>query len=158
MKELTKREEQFCTLYALLQNETEAARLAGFKLTPKKSGVRMLEREEIRKRISEKKAEFEDTATAKAGLRRLAFGSIADAVKLMQNSILDPDELDLFMVSDLKIGASGITEIKFFDRHKALESLACLEGAANDSDGALPFYKALENSAKIVSEKREENE
>ena len=46
-------------------------------------------------------------------------------------------------------------EIKFFDRQKALERLEELQ--AGTSDGALPFYRALERSAALFSPEGGEN-
>ena len=87
-----------------------------------------------------------------AGYRRLAFGSVADAVRLLLTSDgdapLDPETLDLFLVSEIKRPKAGGLEIKFFDRQKALDRLSELLGG--NTDGALPFYAALEASAKAL--------
>ena len=48
-------------------------------------------------------------------------------------------------------------EIKFFDRLKALEALAALE-AVGSGESSLPFYKALESSAKLISERQDDLE
>ena len=91
--------------------------------------------------------------------RRLAFGSVSDAVRLLLHEAgdepLDLDRLDLFLVSDIKRPKGGGMEIKFFDRQKALERLEELQ--AGTSDGALPFYRALERSAALFSPEGGEN-
>lgn len=152
MKKLTRREEDFCRLYASLQNEAEAARTAGYAVLPKRAGARLLQREEIRQRILSIREKTDLLSQAKSGFRRLAFGSAGDAVRLITDPAADPESLDLFMVSSVKAGSSGITEIKFFDRQKALESLAELENRG-DLDGPLSLYSALESSARLVSGK-----
>lgn len=146
MKELTKRETEFCRFYSLLSNEREAAYLAGYGITHKKAGLRLLQREEIRNKILEMKKENDSLLQAKSGLRRLAFGTVADAVKLIRDDTADPDSLDLFMVSDIKYSKGGAVEIKFYDRLKALESLALIENEQT-KDTPLSFYSALESSA-----------
>ena len=76
------------------------------------------------------------------GYERLAFGSTADAFRLLMSSgeDLDVAQLDLFNVAEIKKPKDGAMEIKFFDRLKALEQLGSIpedEGAANG------FYEAL---------------
>ncbi|MBR5543910.1 MAG: hypothetical protein IKU66_00405 [Clostridia bacterium] len=85
-----------------------------------------------------------------AGLQRLAFGSCADAVKLIlsanQDTSPDIDSLDLFNVSEIKFTCGKGMEIKFFDRLKALEKLSEISQSGKET-GALSFYEALERSA-----------
>ena len=69
--------------------------------------------------------------------------------------MLGTEKLDLFNVSEIKRPKGGGLEIKFFDRLKALEHLEQL-CTGGDEDSALPFYKALENSAaKVRNDKLE---
>ena len=85
------------------------------------------------------------------GYRRLAFGDIQSAVKLLYES--DEDVLanlssyDLFNVSEIKRAKGGGMEIKFFDRLKALERLNEL---AQKSEKKLTgsIFEALEESAR----------
>lgn len=84
----------------------------------------------------------------RAGLAKLAFGDIADAVRLLMLEET-PDAaagLDLFNVAELKRGKGGF-EVKFFDRFRALEALARI--AENDSRAAnaVPFFEALARGA-----------
>lgn len=144
-KQLSKKEKEFSAYYLELGNGREAAARAGY-LIPKKAAGRLLERSEIKKYIHSLLSKREDVADARTGFRRLAFGSVADAVRLLDGERENLDGLDLFMVSDIKIPKGGGMEIKFFDRQKALESLAELEKAGSD-DTALPFYSALRKSA-----------
>lgn len=87
---------------------------------------------------------------ALAGLRRLAFGRINDALALLQD---DPGEisaerLDLFNVAEIKRPKGGGLEIKFFDRLEALERLAELEDRAAGTSSADSFFSALQKSSK----------
>lgn len=83
------------------------------------------------------------------GYDKLAFGGIADAVRLMFCD--DPDQLeirgmDLFNVAEIKRPKGGGMEIKFFDRIKALQ---CLEQISeNREEGPGGFYRALEQGVR----------
>ena len=150
-KKLTKKEVDFCRHYVRLRNPKEAALRSGFTLLPEYRGVAMLSRKEIREKITQLEKECPATSNlVSAGLKRLAFGSVSDAIRLIlcvnENCSPDIDSLDLFDVSEIKITNGKGMEIKFFDRLKALERLADI--SCDDSDnGALSFYEAIERSA-----------
>ena len=150
-KKLTKKEVDFCRHYVRLRNPKEAAIRSGFTLLPEYRGVAMLSRKEIKEKITQLEKECPATSNlVSAGLERLAFGSVSDAIRLIlcvnENSSPDIDSLDLFNVSEIKITNGKGMEIKFFDRLKALERLADI--SCDDSDnGALSFYEAIERSA-----------
>ncbi|MBP5617667.1 MAG: terminase small subunit [Clostridia bacterium] len=105
----------------------------------------MLSREEIRRAVARME---EETARrrAAAGYARIAYGSIADAVRLAfaVEVPADLDEMDLYAVSEIKRSKTGV-EIKFHDRLKALDRLS--ELSETDADRAAPFYRALEQAA-----------
>lgn len=149
-EKLSKKEQDFCRYYVHLRSPREAAALAGWLLLPERCGEKLLEKKKIRDEISRLEAQQDGFRLAKAGFRRLAFGSVADAIRLLDGERDNIDGLDLFMVSDIKIPKGGGMEIKFFDRQKALESLASMENLA-DNGSSLPFYNALEKSAFLVS-------
>ena len=94
----------------------------------------------------------------RAGLRRLAFGEIQDAILLLfadENEILEKlPELDLFSVSEIKRPKGGGMEIKFFDRIRALEKLRDTKNEAPTQP--LSFYRALEEGAKNAGSAFEE--
>lgn len=155
-KNLTKKETDFCRWYVRLRNPREAAQRAGYSIMPEYAALRLLAKKHIREKITELEKEIRaDQSLVSAGLQRLAFGSISDAVKLILsagNDISpDVDALDLFNVSEIKYTCGKGMEIKFFDRLKALERL----GDITDSEGrssALSFYEAIERSAKRDAE------
>lgn len=82
---------------------------------------------------------------ASAGLRRLAFGRINDALELLKDdqSGVSAERLDLFNVAEIKKVKGGGVEIKFFDRLEALERLAEIESRASETSAADSFFNAL---------------
>ena len=150
-KKLTKKEIEFCRWYVRLRNPRESALRSGFTILPEQRALNLLSKDSIRQKIAE--LENENSADSKlisAGLQRLAFGSVTDAVKLIlsarDNTSPDIDSLDLFNVSEIKFTSGKGMEIKFYDRLKALEKLSDLS-CDDGSDGMLSFYQAIEKSA-----------
>ncbi len=155
-RKLTKKELDFCRIYVRLRNPKEAAIRAGYEILPEYRAISLLSKKEIRQKITELEKEVTaDENLISAGLQRLAFGSCADAVKLIlsanQDTTPDIDSLDLFNVSEIKFTCGKGMEIKFFDRLKALEKLSEISQSGNDT-GALSFYEALERSATKLTE------
>ncbi len=155
-KKLTKRELDFCRIYVRLRNPKESAIRAGYEILPEYRAISLLSKKEIRNKINELEKEVTaDETLISAGLQRLAFGSVADAVKLMistsENSSPNIDSLDLFNVSEIKYTCGKGMEIKFFDRLKALEKLSEISQSGKES-GALSFYEAIERSAEKFTE------
>ena len=149
-KKLTKKEIEFCRWYVRLRNPRESALRSGFTILPEQRALNLLSKDSIRQKIAE--LENENSADSKlisAGLQRLAFGSVTDAVKLIlsarDNTSPDIDSLDLFNVSEIKFTSGKGMEIKFFDRLKALEKLSDLS-CDDGNDGMLSFYQAIEKS------------
>ena len=127
-KKLTKRELLFCKL-AAKGNAESAALQAGYQSAPESVTRRLLSREEILLEIGRNavQAHSSQRSPSRIGYERLAFGSIADAVKLLYMEDPPPDTLekmDFFPISEIKRPKDGAMEIKFFDRLQALE---CLE-------------------------------
>lgn len=155
---MTEKERLFCAYYAEDGDARGCAARAGFVVAPRRSAARMLAREEIRNEIErlekEKKA---NTALVEKGLRRLAFGSVADALKLMlceeTMTSEEIEKLDLFNVSDIKRPKGGGLEIKFFDRLKALERLEKLGTGEENTQSS--FVQALSEGAKLLSQEEE---
>ena len=149
-RKLTKKELDFCRIYVRLRNPKESAIRAGFEILPEYRATSLLSKKEIRQKITELEKEVTaDENLISAGLQRLAFGSCADAVKLIlsanQDTSPDIDSLDLFNVAGIKFTCGKGMEIKFFDRLKALEKLSEISQSGKD-EGALSFYEALERS------------
>lgn len=149
-KKLSQKQVSFCRAFVRTRNPREAATAAGFLLFPERTAEKLLSDTAVKLKIEElDRALSVQRAELIAGYRRLAFGSVADAVRLLlasdSDEPLNPDTLDLFCVSEIKRPKGGGLEIKFFDRQKALDRLSELQEASADS--ALPFYKALERSA-----------
>lgn len=154
---MKKKEKLFCRYYAQSLNLREAANKAGYKKNSERAAVNLTEREDIKKEIRRKlKSENENGFSCiSAGLKRLAFGSVSDAMKLVfadREQLSDEfiESLDLFNVAEIKFQKTGAIEVKFADRLKALTLLSELE-ESDETDTALPFYKALEKSAQRLN-------
>ena len=155
MKALTKKEKQFARLYLATRNAREAAALMGLR-HPETAGGELLAGAGVKEEIARLAAERAPVGEAADGLRRIAFGSVADAIRLMMSDEMPPDldRLDLFCVSEIKKPKGGGIEIKFFDHIKALEALA---GLAEPPESTLsPFLQALKKGAEQLSVTEEE--
>lgn len=152
-KELSKKERLFCDFYSRTRNTREAAFKAGYILTPERAAERLMCRKDIQEAITKlDEKRIAKTADISAGLKRAAFGSIADAIRLLFDENLtaeDIDGLDLFCISEIKRPKGGGMEIKFIDRLKALEKLQNLAEISSDRE-KIPFVEAIEKSAKAV--------
>ncbi len=155
---MTPKEEKFCCFYALNSNARLSAILSGYKGIPEIKAMKLLARKDVAEKIRTYRKIYCDDLRALAitGYRQLAFGSIADCVKLIYDTDNLPplDTMNLFMISEIKKPKDGSMEIKFFDRIKALEKLTEIEQLSEES--SIPFYKALEKSADIFSSDEEE--
>lgn len=124
---------------------------------PQRSAAKLLAREDIRSEISRLEKEKRAVSSVERGLMRLAFGSVADAMKLMlceeSMSVEEIEKMDLFNVSDIKRPKGGGLEIKFFDRLKALERLEKIGAYEEGSQSS--FIKALADGAKLLSQEDE---
>ncbi len=138
----------FADCLMMLGNPQEAAIRIGIKPeSALKEGLRLKSSADVKRRLRSRKrggAEIE----ALAGLRRLAFGRINDALALLKDDFSESDfeHLDLFNVSEIKRVKGGGVEIKFFDRLEALEKLAEIEDKASDTAVADNFFTALQKS------------
>ena len=86
------------------------------------------------------------------GYEKLAFGGIADAVRLLFTE--EPDlaalgKMDLYNIAEIKRPKGGGMEIKFFDRLKALQ---CLEEMSESTGEPLPLYRTLQECARSFGE------
>ncbi len=145
---LTKKEIEFCRCFAICRDHREAAAKAGFAF-PDRSGMRLLAKDQVIAEIE--RITHKNTAVTSAvdGLKRIAFGSVADAVKLiLEPEKVDIERLDLFMVSELKCTDKCI-EIKFYDRIKALTALLEVTDSV-EADGTSQFVEAIFKGASAL--------
>lgn len=157
-KGLNAKEKLFCSYYAGFGDARGCAARAGYCISPSVTAQKLLARADIRAEIERLEKERKSfSAQVEKGLSRLAFGSVADALRLMlcEETITaeEIEKLDLFNVSEIKRPKGGGLEIKFFDRLKALEKLASLGGGEENTQSS--FIKALSEGARLLSE--EEN-
>lgn len=153
MDPLSERELLFCAYYSRTHSVREAAARAGFRRKPELTGIRLLEKENVRMEVERLEQRLLTAQEIRDGYRRLAFGPVTDAIKLLfleeAPSPGQLEEMDLFPIAEVKRPRTGGVEIKFFDRLKALEKLAQME-EQTAQDGALPFYEALEKGAQAL--------
>lgn len=150
---LTEKERLFCLYYSRTRSAREAASRAGYRVLPELKGLRLMQREDIMREIENQTQKLKTENDVRAGLERLSFGSVSDAVRLLYEKEVTPEMLenmDLFQVSEIKRGVNGGIEMKFFNRLQALEKLSCLEEQSDSSSTSAPFYEALEKGAKAL--------
>jgi len=150
---INRREALFCREYVYSGSAKEAAERAGYNILPEICGIKLLTDKNVKNEIARLEKNLSATrAEALRGYRRLAFGSIADAARLLtEDKIENIDDLDLFMVSEIKKPKGGGLEIKFFDRQKALERIEKLS-EDTENGGAAAFYRALQNTQEELNE------
>lgn len=158
---MTRKEDKFCCFYSSNGNVRLSAVMAGYSSNPEQTGQQLLTRGDIAGRVKE----YRDTRVndlrlmALLGYERLAFGSIADCIQLLYMeapTLQRLEAMDLFMISEIKKPKDGAMEIKFFDRIKALEKLS--EAQEDTHEKSLPFYRALERSADMLSNNGVDND
>ena len=145
---LSPKEEIFCRFFVASREPRASAARAGYSVHPERTAMRLLADPEIKRRIAKLENERDaKLAEVTEGYRRLAFGSVADAVKLILSDELpdgsEIEKLDLTMVSDIKCPKNGGIEVKFFDRLCELSNAA---SAGENSD----FLCALDRSARAL--------
>ncbi|HHV31041.1 hypothetical protein [Caproiciproducens sp. LBM24188] len=105
----------------------------------------------------EKQSQQQEKARRKLyrGYEKLAFGGIADAVRLL--FVEEPDlaalgKMDLYNIAEIKRPKGGGMEIKFFDRIKAMQCLEEMNGENGKKAEALPLYRALQECVRSFGE------
>ena len=93
----------------------------------------------LKKRIRSGQLQREDVARR---LAELAFGRANDCVRLVLDTEMSLDKLDLSLLSEVKRNDKGTVEVKLVDRLKALEQLAIL--AQESGEDLESFLKALQ--------------
>lgn len=157
-KQLSPKEKLFCTYYCINRNGREAAAKSGYRFA-ERTAAKLLGRRDIIAQIEKTDNEAKNRrADIIAGYYRLAFGCVSDAVRLLLEDEIDKsklEEMDLFLVSDIKKPKGGGLEIKFFDRLKALDKLDELVSRSGDSaSGSL--YSAIERGAEAIRREADE--
>lgn len=157
-KALTEKERLFCSYFALGGDARGCAARAGYTISPSRSAAKLLSRSDIAAEIRRLEKERNSMAGAvEKGLSRLAFGSVADALRLLlceeTMTAEEIEKLDLFNVSEIKRPKGGGLEIKFFDRLKALDKLSQCTHAGESTESS--FVRALSEGAKLLSEEED---
>lgn len=159
-KALTQREILFCTYYSVKRSAAESAFKAGYSVFPEKAAMKLLRKESVRNKISELSVQNRvSSPEVEAGLRRIAFGTVCDAVKIALSDETDGKELedmDLFNISEIKVSRGKGVEIKFFDRIKALEKLSNLISQKEENPSE-SFFRAVAEGAGALRAGSDEN-
>ena len=152
-RKLKPRERLFCRCYADSGDALRAAKEAGFLKDSRRVSGKLLSDdavlEEISRLLSLRQRPLGNLAAI--GYHKLAFGSVSDALRLLYAEQPDAEELeqmDLFMISDIRRNRDGMLEIKFFDRLKALEKLDA--AAREDNAGVAGLMEAIGRGAQTV--------
>lgn len=155
MKEkLSKRQEDFCRLYASTLSPAESARLAGYPPPAYRlTGLKLLEKPEIKRRIESLKEEDRLNTLRNEALLALCRAAVSDCSPALALMTLDDEaftsaakETELFCISEIK-RQKGVTEIKFIDRIKALEAVCRLtENECGTHLGAADLISAVKAS------------
>lgn len=81
---LSPKEENFCRFFVASREPRASAARAGYSLHPERTAIKLLAEPEIKRRIAKLENERDaKLAEVTEGYRRLAFGSVADAVRLI---------------------------------------------------------------------------
>lgn len=152
-RKLKPRERLFCRCYADSGDALRAAKEAGFLKDSRRVSGKLLSDdavlEEISRLLSLRQRTLENLAAI--GYQKLAFGSVSDALRLLyakQPNAEELEQMDLFMISDIRRNRDGMLEIKFFDRLKALEKLDA--AAREDNAGVAGLMEAIGRGAQTV--------
>lgn len=157
---LSKREKLFCICYANTLDAEQSAKISGYKKGHIRKALWLLSRSDVADEIARilKDRTRMLPLVARVGFEKLAFGGIADAVSLLYMDSPTKEKLenmDLFMVSEIKKLKDGAMEIKLFDRHKALTELC--KTAQYEKDTASSLIDALNKGAQNLSDMTEDN-
>lgn len=160
-KPLSEKEKLFCTYYSVNMNAVESAYKSGYTIAPERAAIKLLRRENVNEYISALVAKRKGSKDeVVAGLRRLAFGSISDAVRLAFEENIDTEalkDMELFGISEIKVSKGKSVEIKFFDRIKALEKLSGII-TDDDEEAKSDIFRAIGEGADALRYRCDVNE
>lgn len=158
-QDVTQREKKFCRYCLQTGNLREAAARAGYEKDPEAAALELLEKPPVRAwlerlRRQKEREEKKRRDRAAAGLERIAYGSIADAVRLLQRdeppTCRELEQMDLYCISEIKYARNGTIDLKFYNRMEALERLHRLCAPSGGTEES--FYTALEKSARLLKQ------
>lgn len=154
---LSPRQKLFCHWYALTRDARGAAARCWQSRENLENALVLLQTPAAQKYLAEVEAAMEGggpAAGAEEGYRRLAFGPVTDAVRLMfppEGTTPDPEALDLYNVSKISQAKGGL-EITFFDRLEALDRLAARQQETARQKDAFGFLEAVAAGAAAAEE------
>ena len=155
---LNARQKLFCHWFALTRDARRSAARCWQSPEKQEEALTLPETAAAKRYIAEVEASMGGAgrlATAEEGYRKLAFGAITDAVRLMfpaEGETPPIGEMDLFNIAKLSQAKGGL-EVTFFDRLAALDRLAAQqkeEDAARQD--AFGFLEAVAAGAAALGE------
>lgn len=145
---LNARQKLFCHWFALTRDAQGAADRCFRAPEKREEALRLLQTPLAQDYLRQVEAALGGeglTATAEEGYRRLAFGPVTDAVRLMfpaEDETPPLEEMDLYNISKISQAKGGL-EITFFDRLEALDRLAAQQKETAVQQDALGFLDAV---------------
>lgn len=153
---MTKQEKMFCEIFAATLDKERAAKAAGFVESPEIFAQRLFSKAAVRKRCKRLIKSSLECQSAVAGLSKLVFGNASSAVEaFFEEGVPSLKNADLFCISEIKRSSTGAVEIKFFDKIRALQTLAelCPTESENKMQG---FYEAIIKGATASDDRSDE--
>ena len=141
---MKKQDETVCREFAAAFLRTMDPEAAARAVGAGGMGAALLRRPEVTAEVRRQRETLQEQLGPEDVMRRLvqlAFGPANDCVKLVLGENVDPDALDLSLLSEMKRTDKGV-EIKLVSRLEALEKLMELVGGGGDL--AADLLKALE--------------
>lgn len=161
---MSEKEKLFCFLYSRFPNVKLCAIQAGFpKISAYLTGQKILQKQDALDLINkyhQNQPSSPDLSHVLLSLNQLAFATPNDCVKLALlckhsddfNSVINKlDQLDLSLLSELKLLKDGAVEMKFIDRFKINELLSSLANLSQNDDSSLEFYSAIAKGASAIN-------
>ena len=133
----------FAAAYLRTMDPELAAQAVGLS-----DGTALMETEEVQRQLERRRTVLRRQLLPEDVVRMLAslaFGRCNDCVKLILQEQTEIDRLDLRLLSEVKRNDKGTVEIKLVDRLSALQQLAALVSA--DEETATAFLQALTGAA-----------
>lgn len=154
---LNSRQKVFCHWYALTRNAEAAAARCWQAPEKQREAVRLLESPPARQYLKEIEAALSGSRrepTVEEGYRKLAFGPVSDAVRLMfpeEGRVPEIEGMDLFNIAKISAARGGL-EITFFDRLEALDRLSARQKEEAAPRDAFGFLDAVAAGAAALEE------
>lgn len=154
---LNARQKLFCHWFALTRDARASAARCWQSPAKQQEALVLLEQPTAQKYLAQVEAALAGEghlSSAEDGYRKLAFGAVTDAVRLMfpaEGEVPPIGEMDLFNVAKISQAKGGL-EVTFFDRLEAMDRLAARQREAAAGQDAFGFLEAVAAGAAACEE------